>query len=196
MDDSSFKDNRPSKAKIVWIVLLTIILIASNTAWGLFYFQQQGNTNAKISKLSVEKEVLEEELADAKKSASKNDDDIEYREIQELGVKYKLDDETKDLTYAYHGNKEDGGMISWSTISISKKSEGDKSCNSYDGFMVGWNTATDVYSTKKKKVGSLTVYSAVPDGGDRRPEACKDAELNEKLKTAEKRAFDSLQPID
>lgn len=132
MDNSSFTDNKPSKAKIVWIVLLTIILIASNTAWGLFYFQQQGNTNAKISKLSVENSVLGEELADAK-AADKNSNSG-WRDIPELGVRYKVTDVTKDLTYLYENN-----YVSFSTKALSDSSYKGKnpSGNTIDAYFCG-----------------------------------------------------------
>lgn len=194
-NSNSTDEEKPSRAKTVWLVLVVLALIASNTAWGLFFFKQQTELQATITELKTEKAQLQKELADAK-SASKEDDGAdEWREIPELGLKYIFNDDTEKLTYAYHGSTE-GGSIHWSTKSLSDKSEGDNSCDGYDGSIISWNTEDDTYSTKNKRVGSLTVYSVTPDGGDMRPEVCKDTKLNNDLKAAEKKAFDSLKAID
>ncbi len=120
MDDSPITDKKPSKAKIIWIILLVLLLIAANTAWGLFYFNQQTKLNQNIRSLGVEKQVLKEELADAKKSAKPSDDSSQWREIPELGVKYKVTDDTKDLTYTFNSSTKD--HVSFSTIALTKKS--------------------------------------------------------------------------
>lgn len=195
MNDSTFTDKKPSKAKIIWLVIIVLLLIASNTAWGLFYFSQQNKLNDNIRSLKIEKQAIKDELADAKKS-TKSNSDLEYREIPELGVKYKLDDTTKDLTYSYNGTK-DNETISWSSIELSNKSTNTDGCNSYDGTVIAWSKkASEISDDKGKKVGSQTIYKVTPDGGDSlRPANCQDKTLLDAARAAEKKAYDSLKPI-
>ncbi len=134
MDDSPITDKKPSKAKIIWIVALVLLLIACNTAWGLFYFNQQNKLNQSIRSLGVDKQVLKEELVDAKKSTKIDDTSDEWREIPELKVKYKVTSNTKDLTYLY-----ENGSVSFSTKSLSDSSYKGKnpSGNTIDAYLCG-----------------------------------------------------------
>ncbi|OGL34260.1 hypothetical protein A3F64_02700 [Candidatus Saccharibacteria bacterium RIFCSPHIGHO2_12_FULL_42_8] len=199
MDNSSPTEKKSNKAKIIWFILIVLALIASNTTWGLLYFNQRTALNEKISKLTVEKQLLNEELADSKKAAAANaeDSDVQWREIPELGVKYKLDSDTEDLTYSYQGAKDSEG-VNWSTIKLSNKSTDTNGCNSYDGTVVSWSRqASELSDGGTKTVGGKKLYRIIPDGGDSlRPANCQDKTLLEEARAADKKAFDSLEAID
>lgn len=199
MDNSSSTEKKSNKAKIIWFTLLVLALIASNTTWGLLYFNQRTALNEKINKLTVEKQLLNEELADSKKAAAANaeEKDVQWREIPELGVKYKLDSDTKDLTYSYQGVK-DSESVNWSTIKLSNKSTETNGCNSYDGTVVSWSKqASELSDGGTKTVGGQKLYRIIPDGGDSlRPANCQDKTLLEEARAADKKAFDSLEAID
>lgn len=198
MDNSSSTEKKSNKAKIIWFTLLVLALIASNTTWGLLYFNQRTALNEKINKLTVEKQLLSEELADSKKAAANaEDNDVQWREIPELGVKYKLDSDTKDLTYSYQGVK-DSESVNWSTIKLSNKSTETNGCNSYDGTVVSWSKqASELSDGGTKTVGGQKLYRIIPDGGDSlRPANCQDKTLLEEARAADKKAFDSLEAID
>ena len=192
-------EKKSSRKKIIWFILIVLALIASNTAWGLLYFNQRTALNEKINKLTVEKQLLNEELADSKKAAAANaeDNDVQWREIPELGVKYKLDSDTKDLTYSYQGVK-DSESVNWSTIKLSNKSTDTNGCNSYDGTVVSWSRqASELSDGGTKTVGGQKLYRIIPDGGDSlRPANCQDKTLLEEARAADKKAFDSLEAID
>lgn len=192
---------KTSKKKTIWLILIIVALIASNVSWALFFFKQQGELNTKISiltaknlKLEKDNKSLEEENDKNASEAAKSGD---YREIPELGVKYKLTDETETLTYSYSGVK-DNESISWSSIALSEKSTETNGCNSYDGTVIIWSKSpSEISDDKGKKVGDQTIYRITPDGGDSlRPANCRDEALLEAARTAEKTAYDSLQPID
>lgn len=201
-DNSNFvgaTDAKPSKKKTIWLVVVILALIASNTGWALFFFKQQGELNAKISILTVQVAKLKKDnkaLQDEVDKAGDAEADSGYREIPELGVKYKLDSDTKDLTYSYNGVK-DNETISWSTIKLSNKSTANDGCNSYDGAVMVWSKkASELSDDKGKKVGTQTIYSTAPDGGDSlRPANCQDKTLLDAARAAEKKAYDSLKPI-
>lgn len=198
MDNSSSTEKKSNKAKIIWFTLLVLALIASNTTWGLLYFNQRTALNEKINKLTVEKQLLSEELADSKKAAANaEDNDVQWREIPELGVKYKLDSDTKDLTYSYQGVK-DSESVNWSTVKLSNKSTETNGCNSYDGTVVSWSKqASELSDGGTKTVGGQKLYRIIPDGGDSlRPANCQDKTLLEEARAADKKAFDSLEAID
>lgn len=200
MEDTSFidSDKKPSKAKKIWLILVVVALIASNTAWVLFYFKQQGELQATIAQLKVDKTKLSRDLAAAKKEASKKTESetTEWREIPELGVKYKLDSQTEKLTYSYNGIK-DAQTILWSTVDLANLSTDGAGCNSYDGAVVVWSKQkSELSESKSKKVGNETIYRVLPDGGDSlRPTNCQDTKLLDAARTAEQKAFDSLEAI-
>lgn len=200
MDDNTnlvgTTDVKPGKKKTIWLVIVILALITSNTAWGLFYYQQQTKLQAEITKLETEKTRLNKELADAKSSAD-SEDSSDYREIPELGVKYKLDSTTDKLTYNYNGEK-DNEVITWTTLDLANKSTGEDSCYSFSSPVTTWSIVKLESGSDEgsKQVGKVKVYRSQPDGGDdSRPEACKDKALLATARAAEKKAFDSLKPI-
>ena len=139
MDDTpttfSPVEQKPSRKKTIWLVVLVLLLITSNTAWGLFYYQQQTKLQAEITKLETEKTRLNKELADAKSSAD-SEESSDYREIPEIGVQFKVSDATKDLTYTYDPVND---FISFSTVNLiktageDKENPGSNQCSSESG---------------------------------------------------------------
>lgn len=102
--------DKHSKAKTVWLLIIIFLLGVSNTAWGLFYFKQNQNTqnlNSEISTLNNEKTTLAGQVSSLQttnKKLTTNDqtkEQSQWREIPELGVQYKITDNNKDLTYQY-----------------------------------------------------------------------------------------------
>lgn len=119
---------QPSKKKTVWLVIVIVLLIASNTAWGLIFYSLQTSSQKTITELKIERTKLERDLASAKKNASQQtaDADTEWREIPEMGVKYQITDKNKDFIYAYTVI-DDIPLVAFSTVAIQKipKEDGD-----------------------------------------------------------------------
>lgn len=194
-------DKKSGKAKTTWLILMILLLIISNTVWGLLWYTQntaKTDLETKNSKLNSDNSKLSDSVKSLKTAndKAKVDSSVQWREIPELGVKYKLDNDTKTLTYSYAGGK-DGGTISWSSIALSNKSTDTKGCNSFDGAVMSWSKTDSPFTTKNKQVGSQKIYQTTPDGGDSlRAANCQDKTLLDAVRTAEGKAFDSLQPIN
>jgi len=114
-------DKKPSKAKTIWLVLIILALIASNVSWALFFLKQQGELNTKITILTAQNAKL---AKDNKSLQSENDKlssastvSGDYREIPEFGVKYKVTDEIKKLTYAYDEQLTNFPTVTFTNIS-------------------------------------------------------------------------------
>ncbi len=185
-------EQKPSRKKTIWLVLIILALIASNTGWVLFYLKQQGEMTAKINTLTAQNLKLAKDNKDLQNADSKTDDTADYREIPELGVKYKITNDNKDLTYKYSLSSE--GKLE--SVAISFKSVFSEpiedSSNSYETFpytavvmkysknqLGNFNIMgeTDINAYKKespqyvKKVGDDTYVIVVPDGGGLNPRA-------------------------
>ena len=95
--------HKPGKAKTIWIITLIFVVGLSNTAWGLFYFKQTNNNtqlSSKVNNLTGSVNDLNNEVLSLK-SPKKDTTSTTFREIPELGVKYKPSEATKDITYSY-----------------------------------------------------------------------------------------------
>ncbi len=96
---------KPSKKKTIWLILIIIALIASNVSWALFFFKQQGELTTKNNILLAKVAKLEKDNKDLESKSNQASEDAQassgYREIPELGVKYKLDADNINLSYAY-----------------------------------------------------------------------------------------------
>ena len=46
-------EQKPSKKKTIWLILIILALVASNVAWALFYIKQQSELNTTISTLTA-----------------------------------------------------------------------------------------------------------------------------------------------
>lgn len=114
MDDNTTNfspvEKKPSRKKAIWVTIIILLLIASTTALGMLYFSQQATLNADITALKDQNAQLTKDnkalQADNKDSSSSSD----YREIPELGVKYKITNQTKDVTYAYTFDTKNAGV--------------------------------------------------------------------------------------
>lgn len=109
---------RSHKTRWIVIALVIILVLVINATWGWLYSNKRSDFNNKLNsaqqtaKSQKEKTAkLADELAASKQRLAEKDNKPEtqsttsdYREIPELGVKYKLDDETKELTYSYTGS--------------------------------------------------------------------------------------------
>lgn len=194
-------DKKSGKAKTIWLILVILLLIISNTVWGLLWYNQnttKTGLETKNSKLNSDNSKLSDSVKSLKAAneKAKVDSSTQWRDIPEFGVKYKLDSDTKNLSYSYAGGK-DGGTISWSSIALSNKSTDTKGCNSFDGAVMSWSKTNSPFTTKNKQVGSQKIYQITPDGGDGlRAANCQDKTLLDAVRTAEGKAFDSLQPIN
>lgn len=118
MDNSEFIDKKPSRAKTIWLIVVILALIASSVSFTLFYLKQK----SEIDTLKAQNS----KLADDNKSLESENNKVvvpqgEYRDIPELGVKYKVTDETKEITYVYNpsGTK---AFVNISTVALSKDS--------------------------------------------------------------------------
>ena len=86
-----------------------------------YYFQADHATDLQHQVTDLKASVAEKEKAIANAMAvTKPATQVQYREIPELGVKYKVTEQTKDLTYSFRSN-EDGTIrvADFSTVAIS-----------------------------------------------------------------------------
>lgn len=118
-----------SKAKTIWLLIIIFLLGVSNTAWGLFYLKQNQdaqNLNSQIGALTTEKTTLNGQIASLKSTNKElstiesKQEEIIWREIPELGIKYEIVDDTKDFTYGYFYIQ--NPLIQTSTISLTDSS--------------------------------------------------------------------------
>lgn len=188
-------EQKPSKKKTIWLVIVIVVLIASNVAWVLFYIKQQSELNTTISTLTARNLKLANDNKNLQNTGDKTDDTAEYREIPELGVKYKVTDENKDLTYSYSVTSGDQGAgLDSASIAFKGtfKAPIEDQNNKYEYFpytavITKWpadklkeftSIATpDFLSYQKefpkyvKKIGNNTYVMAIPDGGGLNPRA-------------------------
>jgi hypothetical protein len=188
-------DQKPSRKKTIWLVIIILALIASNVGWALFYLKQQGELTAKINTLTAQNIKLAKDNKELQNADSETDDNTEYREIPELGVKYKVTDENKDLTYSYSVTSGDQGAgLDAAAIAFKStfKAPVEDQNNNYEGFpytavITKWptdklkeftNIATSDFASYQKdfpkyvkKVGDYTYVMVTPDGGGLNPRA-------------------------
>ena len=195
-----------SKAKTIWLLIILFIFAVSNTIWGLLYIKQSGENqqvSSQVATLSSEKTDLDAkikklEVAQAEKvETQKEEDATKWREIPELGVKFKVTDKNKDLTYHYiqtTNNPEDLEYIQVAFKSTFSQPIDDQE-NPYEIFPYtaviakypqnrlkdfNYFGTTNISEYEKdvpgsvKKIGQDTYVMTVPDGGSLNPRA-KDA---------------------
>ena len=194
MENSQKPQTKTIAGLVSFIVLLVLAVLGLVTA---YYFQSD-----HLTSLEYQVAHLKTSAEDAKKS-EKAPAAVMYREIPELGVKYKLTNETKDLTYSIRTNENGQIRIAdFSTVAMSamKDSGGDFPCTSPHApsggltlymngneFMQGGRMVKDV----AKKVGNYYYLYAHPQF------ACSvNGQTVKGLETsidAVKAAFDSLE---
>ena len=99
-----------SKAKTIWLLVVLFLFAVSNTVWGLLYIKQHSDKqqiDSQVASLTSEKSNLTSKVKTLESTQSetpaenKTTTDTTWREIPELGVKYKTNDDLKNITYAY-----------------------------------------------------------------------------------------------
>lgn len=213
-----------SKAKTIWLLIIIFMLGVSNTAWGLFYYKQNLNSDqlsSEIKALNIEKTTLNGQISSLKSSnkeisSEAKKDEIVWREIPELGIKYEIAEDTKDFTYGYFYDQ--NPLIQTSTISLTDSSPStsidtptcsvkdpvgvihkltEKDLDKMNVYVAGSTLRESTLNNpnnKKliKKLGENYFYLAPTklDGSTR----CSQEKFNEALTTAQK-VFDSLTTI-
>lgn len=201
-------EQKPSRKKTIWLVIIILALIASNTGWALFYLKQQGELTTKINTLTAQNLKLTKDNKDLQNADSNAEDTSEYREIPELGVKYKVTDDTKNLTYVYDYNK-DNVRVSFSSMDLEKLAtkDGDDAAlacaagtivlfkpGDKQSFTADPNAAIPIEEEKTAKKVGANYYMFIHSQA-----TCSDDEavntLESKVQQNAKKAFDSLQSI-
>jgi flagellar basal body-associated protein FliL len=115
---------RPSKKGLVTLTVIAAILFVTAVGLGTVYFLEMGRANDlqhQVSDLKTTTAQLNDAMA--KKMAEPTGSTkpaVNYREIPELGVKYKLTDQIKDLTYSIKLHDNDSARdASFSTVALS-----------------------------------------------------------------------------
>jgi len=102
----------------VLAIVLTILLLASNAAWGIMYLMTQGS--APVSQATTPQT----------NNNSTTANNTGYRNMPEIGAKFGLDNDTAKITYAYiHNNN--GTYIGLSTVPLTDKNV-PRSLTTYD----------------------------------------------------------------
>lgn len=153
--DSSQKH---SKTKTIWLLVILFLFASSNTVWGLFALQinnQREQEMKSASSLAAQKLSLESKLkaVEATKSEVPKESsatDTSWRQIPELGVKFKVTEANKDLTYSYDTFKEGSVTVDavlLSTTKLIQASEKD-------------DTGRSLCSSNNGPAGAITKYKA------------------------------------
>ncbi len=217
---------KPSRKTRWFIVALIVILVlVLNATWAWLYYNKRTDFHNQLSDAKQtaadqksKNTQLANELADSKQRLAAKDAQkpqsqpvtSDYREIPELGVKYKLTDQTKELTYSYAGDDGIGfstpelvdfGLKDFPNEPVSTCSASNHAIGNITMYKPGSNVQTPS-NTKAgtpveqfpgaKKVGDNYFIFTSPQA------ACSKNHTSEEssaLKVA-KQAFDSLVPLD
>lgn len=147
-----------SKAKTMWLLVILFLLVLSNTVWGLFALQlnnEREQETKSASSLAIQKLSLESKLKDVEATKSEvpkesSATDTSWRQIPELGVKFKATETNRDLTYSYDTFKEGSATVETillSTTKLIQASEKD-------------DTGRSLCSSNNGPAGAITKYKA------------------------------------
>lgn len=206
---------KKSKKKLILTLVLFTILIAGTTTLGLLYYKTKMDSQKQLANKQKTIEDLEGRNAnylkqiDALKKPEKEEvqPTATFREIPELGVKYALNDQTKDLTYFYTGRN----SIAFSTIDLSNSAINidEEGClTNGPGGIIGKLNPTDQLNgttaeaaannselkDRFKKIGEFYFNFSMPSGPCSQKTDLK-SKIDQTL-TAGKAAFDSLQATE
>jgi hypothetical protein len=212
-----YQEEHHSKAKTIWLVIIILFIGISNTVWGLLYFTQQSDQKQmsdQLSSLSAKNTTLNSQISDLKSklqntTANVNDAST-WREIPELGVKFKKTSNNQDITYMYASSKDgdtEVDSILLSTTSLVQNASSDDSgrstCSSNDGpagaitkYKAG--TFLPVAGTKVDEVKDavkIGSYYLIFE----KPQAACDNKIQQEQDSALKNAyatFKTLQPLE
>lgn len=139
-----------SKAKTIWIIVILFFIGVSNSVWGLLYFKQldqKKQIDSQVSTLTTEKSALNTKVSSLEgrvkslADAADTTDKTTWREVPELGLKYKVTDTTKDFTYLFSGTDKPGdtGSIQTSSkaLSVSSYKAKNASGSTIDAYLCG-----------------------------------------------------------
>lgn len=139
MQPTSSSYRNGSSRKTRWLVagLIIILVLVINATWAWLYYNKRTDFHNQLSSAKQtaadqksKNTQLSSELADSKQRLAEKDKQknptpqvaSDYREIPELGVKYKLTDQTKVLTYTYKVDSSKSGdtidSIGFSTVDL------------------------------------------------------------------------------
>lgn len=213
---------KKSKKKLILLLTAFTVLVSGTTAFGLLYYKTKMNSDEELASKQKTIKELEgrnanylKQIESLKATDNKETDEViadnSFREIPELGVKYALNEQTKDLTYSYNS---DGIMFSTVDLSNSAPYTGkteDGNCTSFNGpggsisklkpadQVVGGTTAEVAANSPEqkdnfKKIGEFYFYLEHPNAP-----CSQKADLQPKMTralAAGKTAFESLQAIE
>lgn len=116
---------KKSKKKLILLLTAFTVLVSGTTAFGLLYYKTKMNSDEELANKQKTIKELEgrnanylKQIDSLKATDNKETDEViadnSFREVPELGVKYALNDQTKDLIPVYSGNNK----VSFSNVEI------------------------------------------------------------------------------
>lgn len=130
-----------SKKPLGWILVCLALLLILAGLVGYYFYDKMNQEQAvaslktQLSDADQQKQAAVNQLASLKaaqtkaESEAKAQDDVKYREIPELGVRYKVTDVTKDQIYAAFPKSSDQVTVAFSTLALSSVVEKSKTGN-------------------------------------------------------------------
>lgn len=131
-----------SKKGAILVTISVLLLLAAIALGVLYYLSNTSNTEtvnklrSDVSAKEAENQSLTKQLTTAKKSLAekidadqkkaeetKATDAVQYQNIPELGVRYKVTDQLKNVIYAFTPTTDGGQTVGFSTVSLSSISE-------------------------------------------------------------------------
>lgn len=189
------------KRPVALIVIAFVLALATSGLTAAVYLQMEHakNLQRQVDELKASAAKMDEEMAADMNMAQP----AEYREIPELGVKYRVTDATKDLTYSYSSDKEGKfESVAFTTKELARltNEKGDHVCaiHAPSGTITRLGKAATQPDSQDslgvmKKVGDTSFTYTVPDM------KCvvdgKDVPEFQKSVDAVKAAFDSLEAM-
>lgn len=110
------------KRPLVWMIVTAVLVLALGGLAAVYYLQtvamkdKTSNLQSQVDTANAQVAAKQKQLDD--KAAAAADDSTVYREIPEIGVKYKLTEANKDVTYAYLSGDSKSAVIGFSTVEI------------------------------------------------------------------------------
>lgn len=162
---------KPHTKTIVGLGSCIVLLVLAVLGLVVAYYFQSDHVVSLESRVAALKTLAEDAQKEAKKSEEPSAA-VMYREIPELGVKYKLTDQVKDLTYRYHSDER--GQVEWVSFTTKelarlKDSQGMNPCA--DSMTSGGFTRQMSAPTSKdprlvvKKIGNYYFLYSAPEVG-------------------------------
>lgn len=105
-EQAEYATHTRRKSITLLIIGVITLLMASLVLGMLFYFEktEADSLHRQVTELREAQEEMDKQMAEEEAGKTKRPQ-VAYREIPELGVKYKVTDQTKDLTYAFEASE-------------------------------------------------------------------------------------------